>query len=151
MARLTALAAAAIAALVVVGAHAAGKKDAPPVFQGTWIATAGPARALHGSWSAQALPGQPDDMQGSWSMVDGAGEVVAKGTWSAHRSRGGFSGKWAARDAAGGVHRGSYEAHLPGFKGKTLESMFAATRTRQISGFWHMGGATGAWYLNGPG
>jgi hypothetical protein len=148
----TALRVAAAAALAVVvtvggGARAAG---APPVFEGTWIATAGSSPPLRGRWSAQALPGSADEMQGSWSMIDDAGDTVARGTWSARRSKRGFQGKWQARAATGAIYKGSFEAHLPGFKGKTLQDMFAGTRTAQISGFWRMGRAEGAWYLKGP-
>ena len=136
---------AALAALVMLPA-AAPAAEGPPVFEGTWIATAGP-QAMQGRWSAQALPGQPDDMQGSWSMSNAAGEVVMQGTWSARRGRRGFKGSWSARAANGGMFKGTFEAHLPGFKGKTLQDMFAETKTKQISGYWRMGGAQGAWYL----
>jgi hypothetical protein len=140
-----------IGALALLTAVAAGAAEAPPVFEGTWIATAGPAVVFHGNWSAQAIPGQLDDVQGSWSMVNEAGSVMSQGTWSARRSKRGFQGKWTARGAAGGSYSGSFEAHLPGFKGKTLQDMFAETRTRQISGFWRTsGGARGAWYFKGP-
>ncbi len=141
---------AALAALVpMLPPIVATAAEAPPVFEGTWIATAGTA-TFHGRWSAQALPGEPDDMQGSWSMVDDAGAEVMKGTWSAQRARRGFTGKWYARAANGGLFKGSFEAHLPGFKGKTLQDMFAETQAKQISGFWRMGGARGAWYLKAP-
>ena len=139
----TALLAAPVLVLLPLAATAA---ETPPVFEGTWIVTAGQA-VLHGRWSAQALPGEPDDMQGSWSMANDAGAEVMKGTWSAQRARRGFKGKWSARAANGGLFKGTFEAHLPGFKGKTLQDMFAETQTKQISGFWRMGGAKGAWYL----
>jgi hypothetical protein len=136
---------------VFFAAGAARAADAaPPVFEGTWIATAGTA-VFHGKWSAQALPGARDDMQGSWSVLNDAGDVTAKGTWSARRSRRGFQGKWSARAASGAIFTGTFEAHLPGFKGEALEDMFAETKTKQIAGFWQMGRDTrGNWYLKGP-
>ena len=124
--------------------------EAPPVFHGTWIATAGPA-VFRGSWSAQAVPDDLDDVQGSFSILNEAGETVGLGTWSTRRGKRGLGGKWSARGANGGTYTGSFEAHLPGFKGKTLQDMFAETQTRQISGFWRSsGGARGAWYFKGP-
>jgi hypothetical protein len=143
--------AAALAAIVLRPAAVARAADtaAPPVFEGTWIATAGPA-VFHGRWSAQALPGRRDEMQGSWSILNDAGETTARGTWSAQRSKRGFQGKWFARPASGGLLSGTFEAHLPGFKGKALEDMFAATKTQQIAGFWRMGNARGNWYLKAP-
>lgn len=143
------MAAAALATLVLLPAGAAAADDPPPVFEGTWIATAG-ARTFQGRWSAQALPGKPDDLQGSWSMINDAGDVTGQGTWSARRAPRGFAGKWAARAANGGVYTGTFEAHLPGFKGKTLQDMFAETKTNTVSGYWRMGGARGAWYLKAP-
>jgi hypothetical protein len=128
---------------------AASADPPPPVFEGTWIATAGP-QTFHGRWSAQALPGQPDDLQGSWSMINDAGDVIGQGTWSARRAKRGFAGKWSARAATGGLYTGTFEAHLPGFKGKTLQDMFAETKTNTVSGYWRMGGARGAWYLKVP-
>jgi hypothetical protein len=145
------IATAALATLVVfvpVG-DAAAADAPPPVFEGTWIATAGPA-TLHGRWSAQALPGQPDDLQGSWSMINDGGDVIGQGTWSARRTKRGFAGKWSARAATGGLYTGTFEAALPDFKGKTLQDMFAETKTATVSGYWRMGGARGAWYLKAP-
>jgi hypothetical protein len=144
---------AAVLVLAAAGrAAAAPAPEPPPIFRGTWIATAGPTSVMHGSWSAQALPGQLDDVQGSWTMVNDAGDVVSQGTWSAHRAKRGFQGKWWARGPTGGLYAGTFDAHLPGFKGKTLQDMFAETKTKQISGFWKVrGGAHGAWYFKGPG
>ena len=150
---LASIATAALATLVVLlpvgGAAGAGADTPPPVFEGTWIVTAG-AQTFHGRWSAQALPGQPDDLQGSWSMINDAGDVISQGTWSARRSKRGFAGKWSARAATGGLYTGTFEAPLPGFKGKTLQDMFAETKTATVSGYWRLGGARGAWYLKAP-
>jgi len=147
---LPSIATAALAALVLLfPAGGAAADNPPPVFEGTWIATAGP-QTFQGRWSAQALPGQPDDMQGSWSMINATGDVISKGTWSARRAKRGFAGKWSARGATGGLFTGTFEAHLPGFKGKTLQDMFAETKTNTVSGYWRMGGARGAWYLKAP-
>jgi hypothetical protein len=139
---------AALAALVLLPTAATAAAP-PPVFEGTWIATAG-QQTFAGRWSAQALPGQPDSMQGSWELRNSTGEVVTKGTWSARRARRGFTGKWWARVANGATLGGTFDARLPGFKGKTLESMIAETKTKQISGFWRMSILRGAWYLKGP-
>ena len=119
------------------------------MFEGAGIATAGP-QTFQGRWWAQGLPGQPDDLQGSWWVIHGGGDVVSQGTGSARRSKRGFAGKWSARAATGGLYTGTFEAHLPGFKGKTLQDMFAETKTNTVSGYWRMGGARGAWYLKAP-
>jgi len=76
--------------------------------------------------------------------------VSGKGTWSARRSKRGFAGKWAARVATGGITTGSFEASLPGFKGKTFTDLLAATAAAPIAGTWRMGALRGNWWLKGP-
>ena len=107
-----AVAAAAIAAAPTAVAADSGAATAPPVFRGGWIATIGAnsARPFHGEWSAQALPGHPDDVQGSWSLVDPAGDIKMKGTWAARQTKHGLKGTWSARLPDGGVLSGSFEA-----------------------------------------
>ena len=55
------IATAALATLVLFPVGGAATDSPPPVFEGAWIATAGP-QTFHGRWSAQALPSQPDDL-----------------------------------------------------------------------------------------
>ena len=100
------------------------------MFRGSWIATVGAdsTRPFHGEWSAQALPGRPDDVQGSSWLVGPDGDVAMKGTWSARRAGRGIKGTWSARLPNGGVFSGSFEANVPGFKGKTFPDLLAATR-----------------------
>src|SRR5262249_28483166 len=109
---------------VLFSSAAATKAEPPPVFEGTWIVTLGTQMVFHGRWAAQALPDDRDTVQGSFSMLNDAGEVVGGGTWSARRAKRGFQGKWSSRGANGATYTGSFDAHLPGFKGKTLEDMF---------------------------
>jgi hypothetical protein len=156
-ARIRSLAVAVAAAAVIVAAPAmTAAADAaptpPPVFRGSWIATVGAntARPFHGDWSAQALPGRPDEVQGSWSLLGPDGDVTMKGTWAARRAKRGMKGTWSARLANGGVLSGSFEAivsGLPGFKGKTFQDLLAATARAQIAGGWRMGALRGNWWL----
>jgi hypothetical protein len=107
------------------------------------------ARPFHGEWSAQALPGRPDDVQGSWSLVAPAGDIKMKGTWSARRAKRGLKGTWSARLPDGGVLSGTFEANVPKFKGKTFTDLLAATQAAQIAGSWRMGPLGGNWWLKG--
>ena len=138
-----AVAAAVIAATPTTAVAAADALAPPPVFRGSWIATVGAntARPFHGEWSAQALPGRPDDVQGSWSLLGPDGDVAMKGTWAARRAKRGMKGTWSARLPSGGVFSGSFEAIVPGFKGKTFQDLLAATSKAQLAGTWRMGAA----------
>jgi hypothetical protein len=143
-------AASVIAAAPVTAAGAEAAPTPPPVFRGSWIATAGgnAARPFHGDWSAQALPGRPDDVQGSWSLRGPDGDVTMKGTWAARRAKRGMKGTWSARLPNGGVFSGSFEAIVvPGFKGKTFQDLLAATAKAQVAGSWRMGALRGNWWL----
>lgn len=145
-----------VAVATIAAAPTAAAADdaatAPPVFRGGWIATVGAtsARPFHGEWSAQALPGRPDDVQGSWSLVDPAGDVSMKGTWAAQRAKRGLKGTWSARLPNGGVLSGSFEANVPKFKSKTFTDLLAAASATQIAGSWRMGPLRGHWWLKGP-
>ena len=55
-------------------------------------------------------------------LINDGGDVISQGTWSARRAKRGFAGKWSARAATGGLYTGTFEAPLPGFKGKTLRT-----------------------------
>ena len=155
--RALAIAVAVAVAAIAATPTAAATGDAataPPVFRGGWIATVGAdsARPFHGEWAAQALPGRPDDVQGSWSLIDPAGDITMKGTWSARRAKRGLEGTWSARLPNGGVLVGGFEAYvptLPKFKGKTFTDLLAATQAAQIAGTWRMGALRGNWWLKG--
>ena len=87
-------------------------------------------------------------MQGSWSMVNDAGDTVAQGTWSAQRSKRGFQGKWCGAHADGRLlSTAASRPTSPASRARRSQDMFAATKIAQISGFWRMGRAKGAWYL----
>jgi len=150
--RALAVAAAAAIATATTPTTAADAPTPPPVFRGGWIATVGAnsARPFHGEWSAQALPGRPDDVQGSWSLVDPAGDIAMKGTWAARRAKRGLKGTWSARLPSGGMFSGSFEANVPKFKGKTFTDLLAATAAAPIAGTWRMGALRGNWWLKGP-
>src|SRR3990172_7898312 len=69
-----------------------------PELRGSWVATAGESRTFRGRWTGQALPGQPNALQGSWTLSDEFGKPQAWGTWSARRRGQSWAGTWAAED-----------------------------------------------------
>jgi hypothetical protein len=115
---------------------------------GGWVASAG-AAVFRGRWSADALPGRPDEVQGSWTLL-GAGEaIVLEGTWAARRSGPGWKGQWSARTATGGFFTGTWKAEGVGRGPKTFADLLASASSQRISGTWRMRGATGRWWLEG--
>jgi hypothetical protein len=83
--------------LVVLAATAAPATlgaTARPGIYGVWTATAG-ATAFHGKWSAEALPGSPNSVIGSWTLHNDGGEVTAPG-----KSSGGAAGAWRLKPLA---------------------------------------------------
>src|SRR5713101_3972493 len=129
------------AMLVTAGVLA---QQSPPVFRGSWTATAGSFRTFHGSWSGQALPERPNAAQGSWALVDGANRIVLQGTWAADKSSQGWAGRWSARIVTGRsspdrVVSGTWRADAAGSKGKTLADMLQGTLEREVVGSWVSG------------
>src|SRR5262245_36013175 len=135
--------------LVLLVAGVAAAVEQRPAFNGSWIATAGPA-VFRGTWSGRALPNDGNSAVGSWTLTNDDGGVVMQGTWSARKTPRAWRGTWEAKVQGGGTFSGTWQAALtPDFKGKTFEDLLhaAATSTQQISGVWRMGRAGGNWWL----
>ena len=133
---------AAAALLIASGGRAAPEPS--HVFRGTWIATAGKA-TLGGRWSAQAT--SPDQVIGSWGMLDERGNIRMQGTWSARRTGRAWRGSWKATVSDGGGMAGTWAA-TPSGSG-SFEDMLRATHDHQIAGTWRAGGSHGNWWLKG--
>jgi hypothetical protein len=139
----------AMATLLVCCAFA----QVPPVLHGTWTATAGPTQVYRGSWSAQPLPDKPNTVRGSWTLVNGANQVVVEGSWSAEKSVGGWQGTWSARiltrpSSPGRLVSGTW-ATTGDSSSKTLTEMLQYTMQRQVTGSWRSGRLAGNWSLRG--
>lgn len=138
------LSAALLAAALLLANRGLAAPEAAHLFGGTWIATAGKV-PLHGRWSARAT--SPDQVIGSWAMLNGNGDIQTQGTWSARRSGHGWRGTWKAAVSGGGGMSGSWAAAPPG--AGSFEDMLRATRGRRIAGTWRSGGSRGNWWLKG--
>src|SRR6266404_7876825 len=84
-------------------------QEANAVLYGTWTATAGPSQTFRGSWSAETSPRNPNEAQGSWTLVNDSGEVVLEGTWLARKTGPRWHGTWRARTAKGQSFSGSWQ------------------------------------------
>jgi len=120
------------------------------VFQGTWTATVGSGgQDFRGSWGAQTSPQNPNALQGSWNLLNNAGEIALQGTWSARKSAGAWHGTWSARSAGDGPYSGTWDADLHSFPGKTLQEMLKRALEKQVAGSWRSSRYQGFWWLNG--
>ncbi len=138
----------ALAVGVVVCQLLLGQVSRPP-FQGQWVATAGGLQSFRGKWSARALPGTPNGVQGSWTLLDEGGRVLATGTWTARKIGTVWRGAWSARSDRGGALTGTWEATQPRGSGKAFQDLFQLTLEKQVSGAWATRRKSGQWWLKG--
>jgi hypothetical protein len=122
-------------------------QEAPPVFHGSFTATAGTNQALRGAWSGQALPQRPNDVRGSWAIINEGDQVVLEGMWSAQKSRASWQGSWTARTKQGASFSGTWKADISESSGKTFEEMLKLTMEKEIAGSWRSGRSLGNWRL----
>ena len=120
-----------------------------PVLQGSWVATAGESRTFRGRWIGQALPGQPDVLQGSWTLSDEFGKTQAWGTWSARRRGQTWAGTWSAQDQNRRQVSGTWKAEGGGTGGRNLQQLMERTLSTEVSGSWQSGRLQGYWWLKG--
>ncbi len=135
-----------MAVLLTSSIHAGPEHE---ILRGEWVATAGSTQSLRGRWIGQALPSEPNVMQGSWTLMGGNGEVLLTGTWSARRTALGWQGTWSAQDRYRRRLSGSWKSGETNTGGKSLEKLFERTFERQISGSWRSGRQQGQWWLKG--
>jgi len=122
-------------------------QQAPPVLQGSWIATTGSNRYMRGRWSAQVLPATKNAANGSWTLFNESNQIVLEGTWSARKSAGGWRGTWSARIQKNRTVSGTWDAAMTDFNGKTFEELLRRTAEKQIGGSWQSGRTQGNWWL----
>jgi hypothetical protein len=61
-------------------------QEAGGVLYGRWTASSGPSQIFRGTWSAEISRQRRNEAQGSWTLVNDAGEVALEGTWSARKN-----------------------------------------------------------------
>lgn len=120
-----------------------------PVFQGTWTATAGSTQVLRGTWSGQASPKSENVAQGSWTLLNEAGEIFLQGTWSAQKTAQRWQGTWTARSQNGLSFSGAWSADMADSGGNTIRDMLERTMAKEVAGSWRRGHDQGNWWLKG--
>lgn len=132
---------------LVISLCAFGQEPAR-IIHGTWIATIGKTRVLHGRWAGGTLPHRPNLAEGTWTL-DVTGQVTLHGTWKAEKSDRGWQGIWSGRTAQGESLAGSWGTGFEHWHGRTLEDMLERTLVVQVSGWWQAGHMQGDWWLKG--
>jgi len=125
--------------------------QAPPVYRGSWIGTAGPSQVYRGRWTGQVLPKNANAAQGSWSVLSDSKRTVIEGTWSAKKSVVRWQGTWAARAQNGRPFSGTWRADLVKSKSNTFQQLLEQTLKNQVAGRWASGRLHGNWWLQGGG
>ena len=127
--------------LALTIALAAGAQS--KTWGGSWTATIGSAnRVLGGTWDG-TVGATPDTAQGNWTLNDQTGATLASGTWAARKDGKTWQGSWQARDAAGQVHSGTWQAQTQLSRTAGMAELFEAALAATTRGTWRMGPAYG--------
>jgi hypothetical protein len=135
--------------IVLFFTQCAFAQEAGSLLYGTWTATTGPSQIFRGTWSAEISRRNPNEAQGSWTLVKDSGEVMLEGSWSARKMGHQWQGTWRARTTRGQSFSGNWEADLPESTDQTFAALLKRTMEKQVAGFWQSGGYRGNWWLTG--
>jgi hypothetical protein len=113
----------------------------------TWSARSADGRTFTGTWSV-APDSKPRSAAGGWSLSDGKGATVLRGSWSADKHETGWNGVWRATVEGGkGEYSGSWSAELPHLRNAAFAELFAAAAKEAVRGLWTGGNASGSWSI----
>src|SRR5260370_19896878 len=129
--------------IILLFSQCALAQETGSVLYGTWTATAGPSQIFRGTWSAETSRRNPNEAQGSWTLVNDSGEVVLQGTWSARKTGSRWQGTWRARTTQGQSFSGSWESDLPEPKDQTFAALLKRTIENEVAGSWQSRGSPG--------
>ena len=111
----------------------------------TWTARSADGRTFTGTWSV-APHSNPRSAEGGWTLSDGKGATIVRGSWSADKHDTGWNGVWSATMEGGkGEYKGSWSAELPHMRSAAFGELFAAAAKESIRGLWTGGSASGSW------
>src|SRR5260370_40456370 len=114
--------------IVLLFTQCALAQETGSVLYGTWTATAGPSQIFRGTWSAEISRRNPNEAQGSWTLVNASGEVMLEGSWSARKMCRQWQGTWRARTTRGQSFSGNWEADLPESAGQNFAALLASNK-----------------------
>jgi hypothetical protein len=119
------------------------------LLRGSWSATEGESRVFWGTWTAEVSADTPNAAQGSWALLNQAGEKLLEGTWAAQKGRAGWQGSWAAQTTQGQSFSGAWTADESALGNMTFKQMLRKTLEKDITGSWRSGRHGGNWRLKG--
>jgi hypothetical protein len=112
----------------------------------TWSARTADGRTFAGTWSV-APSSTPQSAAGGWTLSDGQGATVLRGSWSADKHDTGWNGVWRATMEGKNEYTGSWSADLPHLRNAPFAELFAAAAKEAIRGLWTGGAASGSWSI----
>lgn len=113
----------------------------------TWSARSADGRIFSGTWSV-APSSNARSAEGGWTLSDGKGTTVLRGTWSADKHETGWNGVWRATGPGGaGEYTGSWSAEIPHARGAVFGDLFSAAAKEALRGLWTGGSASGTWTI----
>jgi len=80
-----------------------------------------------GTWAGQISRQNRNAVQGRWTLLNAAGEIILEGTWSAQKTVAGWRGTWPARARKGAPLSGAWNADPASFSGKVIHAMLERT------------------------
>jgi len=138
-----------ILALVPLSSLSALAQSPSTAVHGNWTATAASGEALQGTWTAQLSPAEPNAAQGSWTLLNGAGELALQGTWAARKTGQSWKGTWTARSQPSRSWSGTWTAAVRDLSAKVFQDMLRLAAKGQTAGSWRSGPYRGNWWLTG--
>lgn len=129
------------------GPHRSATREPQLGASHSWTARSSTGRTLGGSWTFQ-VDAKTGHVTGTWTVNDAAGRAVARGGWSAAKSRKGWTGAWRAAVAGSDTeYAGTWEADTDLRATASWADLFKAAVKAAVGGRWRAGGQSGTWSI----
>ena len=113
----------------------------------TWAARTGDGKTFNGTWTV-APNSSHNAAGGGWTLDDGSGKTIMRGSWSAEKHTTGWNGIWRASvEGRQGEHTGSWSAEFSHMRNARFAELFEAAAKEAIRGLWTGGNDSGSWAI----
>lgn len=135
------------AADVVVSNRTKDSFKEKDISTASWTAINSDGRAFNGNGALVATP-TARSAKGRWTLSDGNGATIARGTWTAEMHATGWNGTWrAAAEGRLSELRGSWSVETANPRAARFVDLFETAAKDAIRGIWTGGNDSGAWSL----